>query len=249
MKSKIVAGNWKLNKGPQETNAFATQLCELLKTELQTGAPKATQLVVFPQTLVLASAVQSFSGSSVAVGGQNIYSESTGAFTGENSAAVLRELGATHVLIGHSERRQIFGETDMLLAKKMWMALKAELLPVFCVGETLEQRQSGQTESVLTAQLQNGLAGIDRNETFWVAYEPVWAIGTGQVASPQQASEAHAFIRSFLGKTCEAPILYGGSVKPENAMAIAQQPHIDGFLVGGASLDPRSFFEIAKNLK
>lgn len=239
MQKKIVAGNWKLNKGPKETLEFATRLKELLKNQRP-----AFEMVIFPQALCVASAVQAFAGTGVQVGGQNTYSELSGAFTGENSLSVLKEMGATHVLVGHSERRQIFGETDDLLAKKMAQALAVGLTPVLCIGETLEQRQTGKTESVLRTQLDGSLKGIEKSAAFWLAYEPVWAIGTGQVATPEQASEAHRFIRNHLGASCTAPILYGGSVKPDNAKSIGQQPHIDGFLVGGASLEAQSFFAI-----
>ena len=240
--TKIVAGNWKLHKGPKETKEFAFQLRELAKNHKVT-------MVIFPQALSLPAAIEAFKSSSIQIGGQNAYADTSGAFTGENSMEVLKELGATHVLIGHSERRKIFGETDELLAKKMRKALELRLTPILCVGETLEERKAARTESVLATQLDEGLKSIEKNAPFWLAYEPVWAIGTGQVATPEQAKEAHAFIRQHLGSQCQAPILYGGSVKPDNAKQLGEQPNIDGFLVGGASLEAQSFYGIAQKLE
>jgi triosephosphate isomerase (TIM) len=182
-------------------------------------------------------------------GAQNCYFENKGAFTGETSPEVAKELGCTYVLVGHSERRQIFGETDELLAKKVAVVQRLGMTPMLCIGELLEQRESGQTYSIVRNQLQKGLASVDFEKPLTVAYEPVWAIGTGKVATPAQVKETQGQIRSILyelgGKAHEeTPILYGGSVKPDNAEELARLKDVDGFLVGGASLDPDTFGKI-----
>lgn len=183
-------------------------------------------------------------------GGQNVYFETSGAFTGENSAATLKEMGGGYALVGHSERRHVFHEPEEWMAKKVLSLQKQGLTPVLCVGETLEERQAHQTEKVIGRQLETVLSQLEKDSPLWVAYEPVWAIGTGQVASPEQASEAQTFLRSLIGKAWgdesarKIPLLYGGSVKPENAGELSRQPNIDGFLVGGASLKPESFIGI-----
>jgi triosephosphate isomerase len=241
---KYLAGNWKLNKSPNAAREFASQFKSLLKT---TSAD--WQWVIFPQALAVDATLAAFQTSTVQVGVQNIFGEGEGAFTGENSAAVAFEMGARFCLVGHSERRQLFGEGDAQVAQKIRYAQKAQLIPLACIGETLEQRTAGQTSAVIEHQLASALSGCDPSKPLWIAYEPVWAIGTGQVATVEQVAEVHALIRSQLRshKTpMTSPILYGGSVKPDNAERLAAQPNVDGFLVGGASLNASSFFEIGK---
>ncbi len=191
-------------------------------------------------------------GSSICVGAQNIHSEKNGAYTGEVSALMVKDAGCTHALIGHSERRYLFGESDSFINAKMKAALSIDLKPIFCIGETLNEREEGKTEYVVKNQLKNGLLGIAGNyvEELVIAYEPVWAIGTGETASPEQANEVHSFIRGFLtdayGKDVAGNVYiqYGGSVKPENTKALMAQPEIDGLLVGGASIKLESFLKI-----
>ena len=191
-------------------------------------------------------------GGSICVGAQNIHSEKNGAYTGEISALMVKDAGCTHVLIGHSERRHLFGEIDSFINAKIKTALSIDLKPIFCIGETLNEREEGKTEYVVKNQLKNGLLGIARNhvEELVIAYEPVWAIGTGKTASPEQANEVHSFIRGFLtdeyGKDVASSVYiqYGGSVKPENTKELIAQPEIDGLLVGGASIKLESFLKI-----
>jgi triosephosphate isomerase (TIM) len=192
---------------------------------------------------------ESINGTEVEFGPQNIYFEKEGAFTGEISPMVAQKLGSRYALIGHSERRSLFGESDDLIAKKVRAAVDCRLTAMLCVGETLAERQAGRTNEVVSRQLKSGLSLIsEEKDSYVIAYEPVWAIGTGQVATPEQAEETHAFIRSQL-KSKEASVLYGGSVKPDNAAGLAAKPSIDGFLVGGASLKPKDFLAIAAALK
>jgi triosephosphate isomerase len=212
------------------------------------------EIVLFPSATSLSVVIAAVSGSNVAVGGQNMHYAEEGAFTGETSPLMLKAIGTTHVLIGHSERRHIFGETDEMVNQKIHAAIRHGLTPILCIGEHLEQREAGKTEEVLMRQTERALKGVapETAESFVVAYEPVWAIGTGRTATPEMAGMAHFFIRSeiarLLGrKAADAiRILYGGSVKPENASALLNQPEIDGALVGGASLDPASFAKIVK---
>ncbi len=237
---KYIAGNWKLNKSPAAVRDFASQMLPLIK-----GVSKDLQWVVFPQMLAVEAALSAFKSSPLNVGVQNFYFENEGAFTGETSATVAVEMGVRYGLIGHSERRQYFHETDETVAKKVKCALQANVTPVLCIGETLEQRLAGETSAVIQKQLAVGLAGITAESSLWVAYEPVWAIGTGRVATTEQVAEVHALIRRQLPSQ-NTPILYGGSVKPDNAQLLAAQPNVDGFLIGGASLNASSFFEIGK---
>jgi len=222
---------------------------------LEIGDMSAVEVVIVPPFTAIAKVVESLDkAQNIKVGAQNMYWEHSGAFTGEISAAMLRDLFVRYVVLGHSERRQMFHETDEIVNRKVRAALEATLRPIVCVGETLEQRERGSVEKILSLQLHGSLAGVsskDLHETV-IAYEPVWAIGTGRNATPEQAQEAHAFIRETLAKLSDPTaadrvrIQYGGSVKSENAGALMSQPDIDGALVGGASLDPRSFAKIVQ---
>ncbi len=252
MRKAIIAANWKMNMTVAETASYIpTFLAE-------TGDDTEVDVVLIPPFTSLAKASELMGeGNSLKLGAQNMSAEKSGAFTGEISAAMLRELFVRYVVIGHSERRQLFGETDKTINAKLHAAHEATLKPIFCIGETLEQRDDGQVEAVLLRQLREGLAGLDHKhiqETV-VAYEPVWAIGTGRNATPAQAQEAHALIRAELAQITESAVAekvriqYGGSVKVANAAELLSQPDIDGALVGGASLDPRDFAEIAKAAK
>ncbi|WII71249.1 triose-phosphate isomerase [Bdellovibrio sp. 22V] len=237
---KIFAANWKLFKSPKETREFFAQFKEM--------SGKATgELVFFPSAISLEAASISLQGSNIKWGAQNCYFQASGAFTGENSAQVVKELGGTYVLIGHSERRKIFAENDAMIAEKVAFAQNLGLTPMLCIGETLEEREGAQTFRVLETQLHLGLAKADKSKPLVVAYEPVWAIGTGRVATPEQVAETHTDVHSILTKLGygSTPILYGGSVKPDNAAGLIKQPHVNGFLVGGASLEAKSFIEIA----
>jgi triosephosphate isomerase (TIM) len=244
---RVIAGNWKMYKTRREGVALVEELLDGLP-----HLPAGSELLVFPSFIALGAVADRCAGTPIAVGGQNLHPGSEGAFTGEISARMLLEAGATHVLIGHSERRQCFGEGDELLARKVRFARDSGLTPVFCLGETLQERDGGQTETVLERQLREGLGELSGEEVpgILVAYEPVWAIGTGRTATPEQAREAHAFLRGeMVGRWGElarsVPLLYGGSVKPDNATELLSQPDVDGVLVGGASLDPVSFLGIA----
>lgn len=245
MKPFVIAANWKLNKNSEEASAFAKEFLPLVE-ELTDR-----EIIIFPPALIAHTVASEFNGSPVKWGGQNSYYEESGAFTGENSPKVLKEMGADYVLVGHSERRTHFAETNELLAKKVKAIQELNMTPMLCVGETLEQREGGQTKEVIVEQLKKGLELAHMTKPLMVAYEPVWAIGTGKVASVEQAEEAHSILRQTLiemngsdlaGGTS---ILYGGSVKPDNAPELARQENIDGFLVGGASLKPDSFSDIA----
>ncbi|MGI8819281.1 MAG: triose-phosphate isomerase [Chthoniobacterales bacterium] len=249
MRKKIVAANWKMNMTQAEAAAFV----ETFLREL--GDSSEVEVVIVPPFTALAKVSEGLNASqTVKLGAQNMHWEKSGAFTGEISAAMLRELFVRYVVLGHSERRQLFGETDEIVNRKVRAAHEATLRPIVCVGETLEQREAGDVAKVLGTQLRGSLAGLDAkelNETV-IAYEPVWAIGTGKTASAAQAQEAHAFIRQTLGEIADGNtaarmrIQYGGSVKPDNAGTLMSQPDIDGALVGGASLDPRSFAQIVQ---
>lgn len=237
---KIFAANWKLFKTPAETRNFFAQFKDL--------AAKATgEVVFFPSAISLEAASQSLQGSSIKWGAQNCYAKNDGAFTGENSAQVVKELGGSYVLIGHSERRKVFGEGDSLIADKVATVQALGLTPMLCIGETLEERESTHTFRVLETQLMLGLAKADKAKPVVIAYEPVWAIGTGKVASAEQVAETHTDVFNILTKLGfeMSPILYGGSVKPDNAAGLIKQAHVSGFLVGGASLEPQSFIQIA----
>ncbi|MCP5464733.1 MAG: triose-phosphate isomerase [Deltaproteobacteria bacterium] len=246
---KLVMANWKMNHGIKDSFSFLAEWSKLsIPTELDVAiCPPFTSL----QSVGLGL---SESNSTTALGAQNCHFETNGAFTGEVSLNFLKELECQYVIIGHSERRHIFNEPDEWLSKKVDAALQVELTPVFCVGETLEQREAGQTESTVLGQLA-AIKDLSREQAAQVviAYEPVWAIGTGKTATPDQAEEVHGLIRRWFGDTfgtayaAELRILYGGSVKPENTSELMRQENIDGALVGGASLDAKSFFEIVQN--
>src|SRR4051794_37619936 len=218
-------------KGPEETAHFCRQLREHAR-------PADVDVVVCPPDVSLATAVQVLAGTDVAVAAQNVHWENDGPFTGEVSAPMLRELGVYGAIVGHSERRQHFGETDETVAKRARAALAAGLSVIACVGETEAEREAGETEDVLRRQV----SVLERDENLVVAYEPVWAIGTGKTATPELAQEAHAFIKSLL----DVPVLYGGSVKAGNAADLLGQPDVDGALVGGASLEVDSFLAICR---
>jgi len=245
-KKPFIVGNWKMNLTLEEGIKFAKSLKNSLqnKHELMCG--------ICPPFIFLKDICRVLEDSGICVGAQNIHSEKNGAYTGEISALMVQEVGCTHVLIGHSERRHLFGEVDSFINAKIKTALGINLKPIFCIGETFHEREEGKTEYVVKNQLKNGLLGIENNriEELVIAYEPVWAIGTGKTASPEQANEVHSFIRGFLtdeyGKDIanSVYIQYGGSVKPENARELIAQPEIDGFLVGGASIKVESFLKI-----
>ena len=243
----LIAGNWKMYKTPQEAETSARQLARLA------AAITDVEIMVAPPFTAIVSVCGALSGSPVFLGAQNMHWEREGAFTGEVSGHMLKSAGCSHVIIGHSERRQYFQETDETVKKKLHSALGAGLVPVVCVGETRQEREQGKTLDVLDKQVRHGLEGVPSDpeqNPMVVAYEPVWAIGTGLTATSDQAQAAHAHIRQILeqmfGKKLAkaARILYGGSVKPANAAELMRMPDIDGALVGGASLDPETFFKI-----
>jgi triosephosphate isomerase len=245
----VIAGNWKMNLTPDEVRRFFQEF----RPEFH--AREAPEILVFPPFLSLFAALVALPEKPViGVGVQNVYWEESGAFTGEVSAPMARASGATHTLIGHSERRHIFGETDEAVAKKTAAALGAGLVPVICVGEKLEERRAGRLEEVILEQLDAVLPILSAagGAQVLVAYEPVWAIGTGETATPEDASQAHSLLRTRLveglgeGAGGQIPILYGGSVKPGNAGELLGAPYVGGVLVGGASLDPGSFSKIAE---
>jgi triosephosphate isomerase len=228
----LIAGNWKMHKGPEEASRF----CRELRDQLEWV--DGVDVAVCPPFPSLSAAVQALAGTDVAVAAQNVHWEVEGAFTGEVSAPMLFELGVYGAIVGHSERRQLFGETDESVARRAAAGLEAGLWVIACVGETEAEREAGKTEEVLRRQ-----AGVlEAHEQLVLAYEPVWAIGTGKTAAPEQAQEAHAFLRALI----DVPILYGGSVKPDNAVELLAQPDVDGALVGGASLEVDSFAAICK---
>jgi triosephosphate isomerase len=238
----LLAANWKMNKTPTEACAFVKEYLGAIPRNAKTPT---VVLAPFPALPAIREELDkaSFPPERVSFGAQNMHFETHGAFTGEVSAAMLTDCGCRYVTIGHSERRRIFGEKDEILNKKIHAALAARLIPILCIGETLEERDAGKLEEVLTRQLTSDLAGLGtvNIERIVVAYEPVWAIGTGRTATPEQAQDAHAFVRAVLGEGLGASakrisILYGGSVTPENAFSLMSQKDIDGALVGGASL-------------
>ena len=244
MNRPMLAGNWKMFKTMAEAEAFAKAFKEAV------AGVSDRDILICPPAIHLDRLSQVWSGSNISLGGQDLYWEDQGAFTGELSAPMLKSAGATFVLVGHSERRQYFGETNATVNQRTKAALKHGLMPVVCVGETLEQREAGQTLSLIEAQVREGLAGIDADVL--LAYEPVWAIGTGKTATPAMAQEVHAGIKQVLAdmwgaeKAARTRILYGGSVKPENIDELMREPDIEGVLVGGASLDVESFARIVK---
>ena len=248
MRTKIIAGNWKMNKTPAEGAALIAGI----RKELADGAVPV-EVVVCPPFTGLEAAARALAGSKIRLGSQNMSAEAPGAYTGEVCAEMLKELGVRYVILGHSERRALFGETDSLVNKKTRAALAAGLTPIVCVGETLAEREANKTEKVVTTQVRESLSGLGADlKKVVVAYEPVWAIGTGKTASPAQAQEVHALIRRVLavmsdGLTATAiRIQYGGSMKPDNAKELMGQPDIDGGLIGGASLKADAFAAIVR---
>jgi triosephosphate isomerase (TIM) len=245
-RKSLIAANWKMYKTPAESKAFIEAFLPLVAGHTR------DEIAIFPSVTSLATVVEAAAGSDIKVGLQNMHFAEEGAFTGETCASMLLAVGATHVLIGHSERRQYFGETDEIVNKKLHTALKHKIVPVVCVGEHLHEREAGHTAQVLCTQLQGALASItpEAAESIVIAYEPVWAIGTGRTATPAMAVEAHLTVRAEIAKLLgdkvaeEVRILYGGSVKPENACELLCENEIDGALVGGASLKPDSFSAI-----
>jgi triosephosphate isomerase len=247
----IVAANWKMNNPPSETEKFLRSFLRLMQDKCP------VQVVIVPPFISLPKAQELIQGGRtevVELGAQNMSQHSAGAYTGETSAVMLKECGVRHVILGHSERRALYGETNAIVNAKVLAALEARIHPILCVGETLEERDGGKIEQVLESQTRESLANVGsrRMADIVIAYEPVWAIGTGRTASPQQAQEAHAFIRKVLGDIFDVDtakkirIQYGGSVKPNNMTEIIAQPDVDGALVGGASLESGSFYEIVK---
>ncbi len=248
MRKKLIAANWKMYKTPEQTAVFFAEFLPLVADH------DRDEIVVCPPFVDLQTAVAAAGGSNVAVGAQNMHWEMEGAFTGEISAGMLTSIQVTHVIIGHSERRQYFNETDDTVNRKLEVALENGLTPIVCVGEVLEEREAGLTEDVLRRQCVRAFNGISARKAakLTIAYEPVWCIGTGKTASPQMAVDAHLVIRHEAEKAFgqdfaqNLRILYGGSVKPDNTSALMSETEIDGALVGGASLDPVSFTKIVK---
>jgi triosephosphate isomerase len=245
---KIVAGNWKMNLDRSQSRALAAAVAA------RRAEAGATELVLCPPAVYIETVVTALgAGAPVGVGGQTMHDKPNGAFTGEVAPPMLVDLGCSHVILGHSERRTLFGETDAAVNAKAKAALAAGLTPIVCVGETLEEREAGRTAAVVTTQVRGSLGGLPAAdlEKVVIAYEPVWAIGTGKVATPAQAQEVHALIRGLVAELASTAVAarmriqYGGSVKPENAADLAAQPDIDGALVGGASLKADDFLGIA----
>ena len=246
MRTKLIAGNWKMNTSSGEATSLAAAIAG-------GSAPDRVRLAVCPPFVYLDSVRNALAGSPVALGAQNCWYEQKGAFTGEVSAAMLADIGCRYVIIGHSERRTLFGETDESVNRKLRAVTALSMIPIFCVGETLHERESGVAFDVVQRQVERGLEDIESvaGDALVVAYEPVWAIGTGRAATAGQAQEVHAFIRSLLARRYgdeahRVAILYGGSVTPDNAEELFSRPDIDGALVGGASLKADSFLRIAE---
>ncbi len=250
MKSRkfLIAGNWKMNKTAAEGVALVRDIIA------EVGQQSDVDVVVCPPFTALESVARALEGSAVKLGAQNMSAQPSGAFTGEISAEMLRHHFATHVILGHSERRALFGEADAGINAKVVAANRSLLKPILCIGETLAERDGGRTLEVVRTQLEGGLAGIDAEgaTNIVLAYEPVWAIGTGRTASPEQAQEVHGFIRGWLGSRFSKPaaqrirILYGGSMKPSNAPELLAQEDIDGGLIGGAALEAKSFVDLVR---
>jgi triosephosphate isomerase len=251
MRRAVIAGNWKMFKTVKE----AVGLVSDLKKNLSPASDR--EFIVAPPFTALFSVAQEMRGSTLKLSAQDCFWEKEGAYTGEVAPPMLKDAGCSHVIIGHSERRQYFGETDETVNKKVKASLEAGLIPIMCIGETLEEREEEKTFSVVERQLKGGMKDLSilDSEGFIIAYEPVWAIGTGKTATPEQAEEVHSFIRKMLGKIYERNlssgirILYGGSVKSENIDALMAKPDIDGALVGGASLKADAFLRICKFIR
>jgi triosephosphate isomerase len=248
IRKKLIAGNWKMNK----TSADAVSLAHELVVAV--GTQNDVEVVICPPFTAIEAVGKTIDGSLIKLGAQNMHFEASGAFTGEISAPMLRALFATHVILGHSERRTLFGENDEFINKKVLAAFKNQLRPILCVGESLAEREAGSTLKVVQTQTERALEGVSKEQApgLIIAYEPLWAIGTGKVATTEQAQEVHGFIRGLLAKLHGEPaaqrtrILYGGSMKPANAPELLSQKDIDGGLIGGASLEARSFTDLIK---
>jgi len=248
MRKKLIAANWKMHKTPREAAAFVHDFIPLISRH------DRDEIAILPPFISLSASIDVLRGTGIAVGAQNMHWQKEGAFTGEISAAMLIAIGCQQVIIGHSERRQYFGETDIEVNRKLRSALQGKLKAIVCIGESFQERESGLTERVLSRQVAATLGQIccADVENFCLAYEPLWAIGTDTAATPEMAAETHSFIRQEAARTLGDPaaarlrILYGGSVKPENATALISKEEIDGALVGSASLDPESFARIVK---
>ena len=246
MRTPVIAGNWKMYKTARQAAETIRSLADLVK------GVQGVEVVICPPFTALAAAVEAAKGSPIAIGAQDCYWEKEGAFTGQVAVPMIADLGCSHCIVGHSERRQFFGETDATVDKKIEAVLANGLHCIACVGETLAEREAGQTFAVLERQVRNGLSRHLTSARLVIAYEPVWAIGTGKTATPVQAQEAHAFIRQVVAQAANPEaakavrILYGGSVKPDNIATLMAQPDVDGGLVGGASLDAASFAKIVR---
>ena len=248
MRRPLIAGNWKMHNNSAESVELVSQLKEMI------SGVKEVDVVVAPPYTALGSVATAIKGSTIFLASQNIFWEEKGAFTGEVSPAMLKDIGCQYTIIGHSERRQYFGETNETVNKRLKAALNASLIPIVCVGETLEEREAGKTLAIIEQQVKEGLDGVSSGEMekVVVAYEPVWAIGTGKTATPEQAQEVHQFIRKMLAQVFNkgvaegTRILYGGSVKPDNVDQLMSQKDIDGALVGGASLKADAFARIVQ---
>lgn len=242
---KIFAANWKLNKDPEEARSFLKSFRNLLA---QQPLESNREVIIFPTAMSLATVSEECKNTKIHFGPQNVYYEKSGAFTGENSATMAQKLGSTFCLIGHSERRQIFHESDAILHRKVELLQSLKMTPVLCIGETQKQRDEKKTLLVCFQQLDEALVDVDHTQRLIIAYEPVWAIGTGLVATLDQVAEVHSAIHDKLSSRNfkNFQILYGGSVKPDNASDLLKVPHVDGFLIGGASLEPDSFMKICQ---
>ena len=247
MRRRIIAGNWKMHNNISESQNLVTKLVNGLNDQNINR-----EVIICPPFTSLTEVSNLLSGTKIELGAQNMHFENKGAFTGEISADMLKSIGCKYVILGHSERRNIFGETDELINRKIKQALISELTPIFCMGETLAQREDGITNDVIKKQISEGMKGLSEEDVnkIIIAYEPIWAIGTGKTATPDQAQEVHKFIRSLLrenfseNSSQNIPVLYGGSVKPDNAEDLLAKEDIDGALVGGACLDVDSFISI-----
>lgn len=247
MRNLLIAGNWKMNCGPKETASLLKEIKNELSENLE-----HVEILVCPPSVSLITAAESLKGSPILLGAQNVYFEDDGAFTGEISTQMLNEIGCEYVIVGHSERRQYFGDTDGIVNQKTAKIIEAGMKSIICVGESLEQRNGGIHENIVNKQIEAALKNID-NDSFKnvvIAYEPIWAIGTGETATPEQAEEMHKVIRQNIAQLYSevtadtVQILYGGSMKPANAVELLSQPNVDGGLIGGAALKAESFVEI-----
>ena len=240
----IFAANWKLQKTPTDAQAF----CDQFKKQIPNGFLDQHEVFIFPQNFSLTTVVDQLKSTKVVVGPQHVHTEKSGAFTGENSAEIAKTIGAKAILLGHSERRQYFNENSVALNKKIKLVQELGLIPVYCIGETLAERESNQTQTVCEKQLTEAISDIDQSKRIVIAYEPVWAIGTGKVATVEQVKEVHLQIYNKMKSLGfnQFEILYGGSVKPDNAKQLGEIPHVDGFLIGGASLEVDSFLKICQ---